>query len=77
MVSIKGYYDGTSYVAVENIDVKPNQQVIITLLDEPVVNRPKITREQLLSFAGKGGLCVPNGIDPQEYIHTMREDRVL
>ena len=34
MLAINGYYDGTNYVAQENIAIKPNQKVIITVLDD-------------------------------------------
>lgn len=34
MVSVNGYYNGSNYVAVDEIDVKPNQRVIITVLDD-------------------------------------------
>lgn len=39
MLAINGYYDGTNYVAQENIAIKPNQKVIITVLDDflPVI----------------------------------------
>ncbi len=34
MRAIKGYYDGENFKAIDNIEVKKNQKVIITLLDE-------------------------------------------
>ena len=34
MRTIQGYYDGTAIRALEEIDAKPNQRVIITIMDE-------------------------------------------
>lgn len=34
MRSIHGYYNGSTYVSLEPVEVKPNQKVIITILDE-------------------------------------------
>lgn len=34
MLAVKGYFDGTNIRVLENIDVKPNQKVIITVMDE-------------------------------------------
>lgn len=40
MLAIQGYYDGTAIQALEKIDAKPNQRVIITVMDEFVEPRP-------------------------------------
>ena len=34
MTSVKAYYDGKNYITESNVVVKPNQRVIITILDE-------------------------------------------
>ena len=34
MTSVCGYYDGNGYVTEGNVAVKPNQRVIITILDD-------------------------------------------
>lgn len=34
MTAIKAYYDGKKYITEGNVVVKPNQRVIITILDE-------------------------------------------
>ena len=34
MLSIQGYYDGVSIKPLEKIEAKPNQRVIITIMDE-------------------------------------------
>lgn len=36
MVAVNGYFDGQNYVAEEQVAVRPNQRVIITVLDEDV-----------------------------------------
>ena len=77
MHSVHGYYNGSAYVALEPVEVKPNQKVIITILDEDKPHREKITLEKLRSFVGSEGQSCPKGMDVQEYISMLREDRVL
>ena len=55
MQAIQGYYDGASIKPLEKISAKPNQRVIITILDEfvnPVQeNRSKSMRGILAKYA--------------------------
>lgn len=44
MMAVQGYYDGVAVRPLEKIDAKPNQRVIITVMDEfvePVVQEKK------------------------------------
>ena len=41
MVALKGYYDGTAVQALEKIQAKKNQKLIITILDEFMEEPPK------------------------------------
>lgn len=34
MTTVQGYYDGAHYITLEKVDVKPNQKVSITVLDD-------------------------------------------
>jgi hypothetical protein len=34
VLALKGYYNGKEYIPLENANVKPNQKVIIMILDE-------------------------------------------
>ncbi len=34
MISVQGYYDGEAIMPLEKIAAKPNQRVIITIMDE-------------------------------------------
>lgn len=34
MLAVQGYYDGTAIRPLESMNVKPNQKVIITIMDE-------------------------------------------
>lgn len=34
MISLTGFYNGTSVIPLENVELKQNQKVIITVLDE-------------------------------------------
>ena len=40
MLAVQGYYDGTAIRTLEKLDAKPNQRVIITVMDEFVEPRP-------------------------------------
>ena len=73
MVSVRGYYDGTTYIATEAANPYKNQSVIITLLDESKKERNAITLEKLESFA----IVSKNADNAQNYISKMREDRAF
>lgn len=73
MISVHGYYDGTTYITTETVNPYKNQGVIITLLDEPQSMRKPITLEKLESFA----ILSNNADDAQNYISKMRTDRVF
>ncbi len=76
MRSIHGYYNGSAYVGLEAVDVRPNQKVIITILDEDEPQREKITLEKLESYSSSATKSIPEGMDVQEYISMLREERV-
>ena len=40
MLAVQGYYDGTAIRTLEKIDAKPNQRVIIMVMDEFVERQP-------------------------------------
>lgn len=73
MVSVRGYYDGTNYVATEAVNPYKNQSVIITLLDEPQPERKTVSLEKLESFA----ILSNNADDAQNYINKMRAERAF
>lgn len=42
MIAVKGYFDGFNIKPLENVEIQPNQKVIITIMDdfvEPVKKR--------------------------------------
>ncbi len=41
MMSVRGYYNGSSYVATEKAAIEKDQDVIITILDSPVKKRER------------------------------------
>lgn len=52
MLAVQGYFDGTSIQTLETINAKPNQRVIITIMDEfitPSVNSPNKSMRGILS----------------------------
>ena len=44
VLSVKGYFDGTSIIPLEEIPVKQNQKVIITVLDEFMEPEKSVSR---------------------------------
>lgn len=73
MVSVQAYYNGSNYITEEEVLVKPNQKVIITLLDDFVPKNKKKTLEEIRSYM-KGGKSVPTGISTVDYIRNLRAD---
>ena len=55
MLAIHGYYDGNSIQALEEIEAKPNQRVIITFMDDfiklPTDKKPRSMRGILAEYA--------------------------
>ena len=52
MLAVQGYYDGTTVKPLEQLNAKPNQRVIITIMDEfiePVRSNPKKGMRGILS----------------------------
>ena len=41
MNAVKAYYNGSAFVPVSPVNVKLNQQAIVTVLDEPIVDSVK------------------------------------
>ncbi len=41
MQALRGYYNGKEFVPLEKVHVKPNQKVIITILDEYISSESK------------------------------------
>jgi predicted DNA-binding antitoxin AbrB/MazE fold protein len=41
MQALRGYYNGKEFVPLEKVNIKPNQKVIITVLDEYVSSEAK------------------------------------
>jgi len=51
MLALKGYYNGKEFVPLDKVDIKPNQRVIITVLDE-YINEDK-TEKSYKKYVGK------------------------
>ena len=73
MTSVCGYYDGNGYVTEGNVAVKPNQRVIITILDE-VPQHNKRTLSEIKSYADGTSKSVPDGMTVVEYVRQLREE---
>lgn len=53
MLAVAGYYDGVVVKPLDNLAAKPNQRVMITVLDEFIASDEKRDRSNFLSLAGK------------------------
>lgn len=73
MVAVNAYFDGNNYVLEDNILVKQNQKVIITLLDEFVPKKQPKSLDEIRSYM-KGGKSVPDGVSTVDYIRQLRAD---
>lgn len=62
MLAINGYYDGNGYVTEGNVVVKPNQRVIITLLDDYIPVRHKRSLKEIKSYMKSDSRSVPDGV---------------
>lgn len=62
MLAINGYYDGNGFVTEGNVAVKPNQRVIITLLDDYIPVRHKRSLEEIKSYMKSDSRSVPDGV---------------
>ncbi|MCX7749335.1 MAG: hypothetical protein N2645_20950 [Clostridia bacterium] len=52
MLALKGYFNGKEFVPLEKADVKPNQKIIITILDEYIKTDEK-PEKPYKKFIGK------------------------
>ena len=75
MLAVKGYFDGNAYIADEAVAVRPNQRVIITILDENQQNMPQSKAEAIAELKS---LCHPGKHvwteNPAAYIRRMRDE---
>ena len=75
-MTVEGYYDGNTYITLEEVDIKPNQRVQITILDDYIEQSQHERNARLLAhFKGAGGRLWTQ--DPQEYVSGLRaEERI-
>ena len=53
MTAVQGYYDGTNIRLLEDIKVKQNQKVIVTVMDEFVEAEKSITKKSVRGILSK------------------------
>ncbi len=53
MLAVNGYYDGTVIMPLEEIPAKPNQKVIITIMDDFVEPRKKEHKKGMRGILAK------------------------
>ena len=81
MLAVKGYYDGSCVQLSEQLCIKENTNVIITITEEPASNSDakKRTRsnDPFLRALEDNSLVIKTGIDVDEYMEELRgNDRV-
>ena len=76
-MTVEGYYDGRQYIALENVAVKENQKVQITILDDFVEDSSAAKNALLLAhYKGLGSRLWSQ--DAQSYVSDLRaEDRTF
>ena len=74
VTSIHAYYDGQSYVTQGSVVVKPNQKVIITLLDDFVPIRRKRSLSEIKRYMDSSSKSVPDGVSTADYVRQLREE---
>jgi hypothetical protein len=52
MLALKGYFNGKEFVPLDKVDIKPNQKVIITVLDE-YLNPEEECEKSYKKYVGK------------------------
>ena len=52
MIAINGYFDGNVCIPLETADIKPNQKVIITVLDDFAAPEPEAPKKNPRRRAG-------------------------
>ena len=63
MLAVQGYYDGATIQPMEPLMAKPNQRVIITVMDE-FVEAPKLANEERLREIERLCGCLSKYADP-------------
>ena len=74
MLAVKGYYNGNSYVTEEDVAVKTNQRVIITLLDDFVPTRIRRSLADIKSYMNSSSKSIPSGMSTVDYVRQLREE---
>ncbi len=74
MLAVKGYYNGSSYVTEEDVAVKPNQKVIITLLDDFVPTRARRSLADIKFYMNSSSKSIPSGMSAVDYVRRLREE---
>lgn len=79
MLSVNGYYKNGVCVPTETLELKDEQRVIITVLDDSSATRKNPDKNQLRkaldSFRGKSDAW--SGMNPVDYQRKIREEREI
>ncbi|MBO6177689.1 MAG: hypothetical protein IKN12_10095 [Selenomonadaceae bacterium] len=73
MLAVQGYYDGVAFHALENLKLKKNQQVIITILDNIIEPKKKDNEERLEKIEALGGSLAKYAIKDGRSIDEIME----
>ena len=85
MIAVPAYYDGENIKPLEEISIKQNQKVILTIMDEFVGDSKKENflvgtsegkkKHRLIEWAKYevSGKDMRDGLSPEEYVRKLRE----
>ncbi len=73
MLAVQGYYDGSSFHALESVKLQKNQQVIITILDNVIEPPKKNNEERLRKIEALGGSLAEYAIKDGRSIDEIME----
>lgn len=77
MLALKGYFNGKEFITLEKAEVKPNQKVIITILDEYIGSDiTEDINEKLIAVEQLNGLLNDEGSDKRIQLDEIISKRV-
>ena len=83
MIAVQAYYDGENIKPLEAIDIKRNQKIILTIMDEYMKEENKFAADALTGKQNRetidwekyevSGKDMRDGLSPEEYVRNLRE----
>ncbi len=80
MIALRGYYDGRCVQLLEPAEVKKNQKVIVTVMDDffkedaEREDHRQAMRDAFTQALRQDRFVIPTGLNADEYVMELRED---